>query len=348
MQKIENHTIPSPEYVRAREIFRPSQFGFRDLRNDGIFGWEKEIPNIGAITFAPLTAAHARLDSVSSLLIHMQQTSFNITNTHDTLPTNLLGIPHILVAYRNGEFTKEGCAGFATMFGGKRGHGKLSSKALGIMPDYQGINLGWYFRILQAHTALEEGFETIEWSYNPTKKPNAKLFIAKLGGEGVVFTPKKEGLLDSNKGKPSDKVTIRWNLVDPHVHQRITTVNSCISNNTTYRGFSFANFNNPPNVVLDNLNQIAETQPDTVLCRFPTKEDLIVKEGEELSDGEKNLRKIFSTLLDTEDAEYPNDAERNPASVREYLQPGSYTIRDVVSDNGSMYYVLIKKSILYK
>jgi predicted GNAT superfamily acetyltransferase len=322
----------TPERENAKMVFNPSRIGLKDLISEKKIGWGKDIPGIGPVTFAPLTAAHRKVPGISDTLTHMQKEIFGIDNPNDILPPHLLGIPHYLVAYKSGQFTKEGCVGFAVAFGGKENNRTLESKAVGVMPEYQGASdIGWYLRMTQAHIALENGFDKIEWSFNPIRGRTARLFLAKLGGEGTTFTPKKAGLLDSSKGTPSHKVTVRWNLTSSNVQSRLKDVYASIDQGSTYDGPSLLDYPDTPFVNLNNLDSLEEQKPPKILYELPPEETLIPTNGMIESDAEQELGTVLNRLIDTDDADVDDAVETDPAAVIPRKTHGDYVISDLIT-----------------
>ena len=104
------------------------------------------------------------------------------------------------------------CYGFAA-FDGRRRY--FHSHLAVIRAEYRDRGIGMRLKAEQRRWALEYGYDTITWTYDPFQLRNAHLNLHKLGGtvrdyfRGVYGT--------DAAGDPSDRFLIRWELNSPRV-----------------------------------------------------------------------------------------------------------------------------------
>ena len=56
----------------------------------------------------------------------------------------------------------------------------------------------------------------MRWTYDPLQLANARFNIEVLGAEGIAYHANHYGVLGGiNGGLPSDRVTVRWDLLGP-------------------------------------------------------------------------------------------------------------------------------------
>ena len=72
--------------------------------------------------------------------------------------------------------------GFAyAVVGMKQGRPMLWSHMAGVLPEYRG-GLGFRLKLAQRDRALAQGYDLIEWTFDPMQAMNAHFNFAKLGG----------------------------------------------------------------------------------------------------------------------------------------------------------------------
>jgi predicted GNAT superfamily acetyltransferase len=138
----------------------------------------------------------------------------------DAVPLNQLQAAHewggqVLVAVDDGRVV-----GFCYGFGGQQyGRPALLSHMLALLPEYRGRDLGAQLKLAQARWARANGYDLITWTYDPLEAVNASLNIGRLGGIVRQYLVNHYGtMLDGlNKGLPSDRLLVEWNLHRPKV-----------------------------------------------------------------------------------------------------------------------------------
>jgi predicted GNAT superfamily acetyltransferase len=113
--------------------------------------------------------------------------------------------------------------GFAyAVVGMKHATPMLWSHMTGVLPDFRG-GLGLRLKLAQRERALAQGYDLIEWTFDPMQAMNAHFNFAKLGGIVDEYAPNFYGESTSalHRGTPTDRVVLSWKLTEPHVVRRI-------------------------------------------------------------------------------------------------------------------------------
>lgn len=87
------------------------------------------------------------------------------------------------------------------------------SHRLGVHPDWQGQGLGLRMKLYQKDWCLARGITRVRWTYDPVRRANAVLNIARLGAVAGVYHRDYYGPMEGiNAGVPSDRVVADWDL----------------------------------------------------------------------------------------------------------------------------------------
>jgi predicted GNAT superfamily acetyltransferase len=142
---------------------------------------------------------------------------------------DMVGIPvFIFTVHRGakliGAIDKTGrMVGFAyAVVGMKAGKPMLWSHMTGVLPDHRG-GLGYRLKLEQRQRALADGYELIEWTFDPMQAMNAHFNFAKLGGLVDEYAENFYGESTStlHRGTPTDRVVLSWHISAPHVVRRV-------------------------------------------------------------------------------------------------------------------------------
>ena len=120
--------------------------------------------------------------------------------------------------------------GFAyAVVGMKRGKTMLWSHMAGVLPEFRG-GLGFRLKLAQRDRALAQGYDLIEWTFDPLQAMNAHFNFAKLGGVVEEYAPNFYGESTSalHRGTPTDRVVLSWKIAEPHVIRRIEQPSSAL------------------------------------------------------------------------------------------------------------------------
>jgi predicted GNAT superfamily acetyltransferase len=123
-----------------------------------------------------------------------------------------------------GAFNEQGrMVGFAyAVVGMKDRNPLLWSHMTGVLPEYRG-GLGYRLKLAQRAVALAQGYDLIEWTFDPMQAMNAHFNFAKLGGVVEEYAVNFYGESTSalHRGTPTDRVVLSWRIDAPHVVRRI-------------------------------------------------------------------------------------------------------------------------------
>ena len=78
-------------------------------------------------------------------------------------------------------------------------------------------------KLAQRERALAQGYDLIEWTFDPMQAMNAHFNFAKLGGIVEEYAANFYGESTSalHRGTPTDRVVLSWNIDAPHVVRRL-------------------------------------------------------------------------------------------------------------------------------
>lgn len=113
--------------------------------------------------------------------------------------------------------------GFAyAVVGMKDGRPMMWSHMAGVLPEYRG-GLGFQLKLEQRARALAQGYELIEWTFDPMQAMNAHFNFAKLGGVVEEYAENFYGESTSalHRGTPTDRLIVSWRIGEPHVVRRL-------------------------------------------------------------------------------------------------------------------------------
>jgi predicted GNAT superfamily acetyltransferase len=112
------------------------------------------------------------------------------------------------------------CASFLGTLGSKR---VQWSHMTGVLPDHQRQKIGYQLKLAQREKALEQGIETIAWTFDPLRHLNAIFNLHVLGAVAVNLHPEMYGQMTDglNRGLLSDRFETHWNLRSDRVQKRI-------------------------------------------------------------------------------------------------------------------------------
>ena len=103
--------------------------------------------------------------------------------------------------------------GFALALPGMRnGHSYLHSQMLAVRQQYRNVGLGRRIKLHQREDALAQGFELMEWTFDPLEIKNAYLNIEKLGAIARRYNVNQYGITSSplQGDLPTDRLVAEW------------------------------------------------------------------------------------------------------------------------------------------
>jgi predicted GNAT superfamily acetyltransferase len=124
-------------------------------------------------------------------------------------------------AYVSGVFYDAKVIASAFAFPGidSKTHLHLHSHMAAVKEKYRNRNIGSALKWHQRGWALENGYETITWTFDPLVRRNARLNLVKLGVQVFEYFADFYGDLPDalNAGDPTDRVIARWELLSAPV-----------------------------------------------------------------------------------------------------------------------------------
>jgi predicted GNAT superfamily acetyltransferase len=142
---------------------------------------------------------------------------------------DMVGVPVFIYTVHRGAVligafdSSKQMVGFAyAVVGMKARQPLLWSHMTGVLPAYRG-GLGYRLKLEQRQRALAQGYDLIEWTFDPMQAMNAHFNFAKLGGVVEEYAVNFYGESTSalHRGTPTDRVVLSWRISAPHVVRRI-------------------------------------------------------------------------------------------------------------------------------
>jgi predicted GNAT superfamily acetyltransferase len=121
-----------------------------------------------------------------------------------------------------GAFNNGNLVAFALSVPGVRGgHSYLHSQMLAVRAEFRNAGLGRQIKLFQREDALAQGFELIEWTFDPLEIKNAYLNIERLGAIARRYSINQYGMTSSplQGGLPSDRLVAEWWLKSKRVKE---------------------------------------------------------------------------------------------------------------------------------
>jgi chorismate synthase len=138
----------------------------------------------------------------------------------DAVPSNLLHAMTRTGSLLVGAFDHDRMIGLAFAFPApQKKQKRIWSHMAGVHPDYQGKGVGFALKQFQREWALEQGFDTMAWTYDPLQRGNANFNLHRLGAITQIYHVNFYGEMNDgiNAGLPSDRVEAVWKLRDRRV-----------------------------------------------------------------------------------------------------------------------------------
>lgn len=97
-------------------------------------------------------------------------------------------------------------------------HLHLHSHMAAVKEGYRNRNIGSALKFHQKAWALEHGYDTITWTFDPLVRRNAKLNLVKLSVQVFDYFSDFYGDLPDalNAGDPTDRVIAHWDIANPN------------------------------------------------------------------------------------------------------------------------------------
>lgn len=101
---------------------------------------------------------------------------------------------------------------------------KMYSVVTGVLPAYQGQDIGYRLKIAQREFATRIGVRLITWTYDPLLSVNGRFNVGKLGAVCSTYLPNFYGELEGiNAGLATDRFEVEWWVTSKRVQSRATS-----------------------------------------------------------------------------------------------------------------------------
>jgi len=117
-------------------------------------------------------------------------------------------------------------AGFAFSIPGIRsGHPYLHSHMLAVKEGYRDTGLGRRIKLFQREDAIAQGYELLEWTFDPLEIKNSYLNLERLGAVAHRYNINQYGITSSplQGFLPTDRLVAEWWLTSKRVESLLST-----------------------------------------------------------------------------------------------------------------------------
>lgn len=145
--------------------------------------------------------------------VELQKEIWGFDDPYDAVP-----LPLLLVSQRHegvvlGAYDGDRMIGFVySLPGFHHGHKLQWSHMLAVQEDYRNTNIGYRLKIEQYKMSEKNGYEYIEWTYDPLESKNAYFNLNKLGCIAREYEVNIYGETSSplHQGTPTDRLIAHW------------------------------------------------------------------------------------------------------------------------------------------
>ena len=138
----------------------------------------------------------------------------------DIVPIRMFSVADKIGGQALGCFDGKKLVGFTLAIPGARGgRSYLHSHMLAVRGGYRDHGIGRRLKLAQRDEALKQGFELMEWTFDPLEIKNAYLNIEKLGAIARRYNINQYGMSSSplQGGLPTDRLVAEWWLKSERV-----------------------------------------------------------------------------------------------------------------------------------
>jgi predicted GNAT superfamily acetyltransferase len=157
--------------------------------------------------------------------VRLQQEVWGFSDL-DLVPLRMFSVASKIGGQVVGAYDGENLVGFALAIPGSRnGRSYLHSHMLAVLPQYRNHGLGRRIKLYQREHALDNGFELMEWTFDPLEIKNAHLNICKLGAIVRRYNINQYGITSSplQGFLPTDRLIAEWWLKSKRVQTLLDT-----------------------------------------------------------------------------------------------------------------------------
>ena len=131
----------------------------------------------------------------------------------DLVPLRMFVVSQKIGGQTIGAFQGGELVGFAFSIPGSRaGHAYLHSHMLAVRNSFRNRGLGRRLKLAQREDAIQQGFELLEWTFDPLEIKNAHLNLSRLGAIARRYSVNHYGHSSSplQGGLPTDRLVAEW------------------------------------------------------------------------------------------------------------------------------------------
>ncbi len=131
----------------------------------------------------------------------------------DLIPLRMFVVSQKIGGQIIGAFDGGDLVGFAFSIPGTRaGHAYLHSHMLAVRESWRNYGLGRKLKLVQRDDAIAQGFELLEWTFDPLEIKNAHLNLVRLGAIARRYSVNHYGYSSSplQGGLPTDRLVAEW------------------------------------------------------------------------------------------------------------------------------------------
>ena len=145
----------------------------------------------------------------------------------ELFPRRLFLLAEKLGGHVLGAFDGDDLVAFNLAYSGYRsGHAYLHSQMLAVLPPYRNAGAGRALKLAQRDIALADGFDLVEWTYDPLEIKNAFFNLHRLGAISRRYVRDFYGPSSSplQGGLPTDRLYAEWWIRSEHVARAVANV----------------------------------------------------------------------------------------------------------------------------
>jgi predicted GNAT superfamily acetyltransferase len=151
--------------------------------------------------------------------VALQKEVWNFSDM-DLVPLRMFVVSQKIGGQTIGAFHGDDLVGFAFSIPGSRaGHAYLHSHMLAVRDSFRNHGLGRKLKLAQRDDAIQQGFELLEWTFDPLEIKNAHLNLSRLGAIARRYSVNHYGHSSSplQGGLPTDRLVAEWWLKSKRV-----------------------------------------------------------------------------------------------------------------------------------
>ena len=144
--------------------------------------------------------------------VALQKEVWNFSDL-DLIPLRMFVVSQKIGGQTIGAFHGDDLVGFTFSIPGSRdGHAYLHSHMLAVRDSFRNHGLGRKLKLAQRDDAIQQGFELLEWTFDPLEIKNAHLNLSRLGAIARRYSVNHYGHSSSplQGGLPTDRLVAEW------------------------------------------------------------------------------------------------------------------------------------------